>query len=241
MAASRPHNLFVGEMGVSGPSPNLLAPGPRVGRRGCSTWQQDTAGNWIRLLGAAAAARSEVTSKGREVRSTNSPPVTNIIRVSRNHQQLHRELLFTHRKGLSLRSKPELLQVLEHRNRRREGIENSVELSPLEQELQRWQQRREQRQQQEESGDALEDQPEFIRVREKLRRRQRSLDVSPQRANPSSTPGSLLRPCLTNAEFSRAHTSPSPEVPDADSLPLRGSTEASSISSAPSQCSLANS
>lgn len=193
-------------------------------------------------------------------------------------------------RGLSLRSKPELLQVLEHRNRRQEGIENSVDLSPLEQELQRWQQRREQvslrctqwlllrltfctllevvcleplggvalkrepperrkthsplclqRQQQEESGDALDDQPEFIRVREKLRRIQRSQDVSPQRANPSSTPGSLLHPCLTNAEFSRVQASPSPEVPDADSLLPQGSTEASSISSAPSQCSLVNS
>ncbi|XP_077185832.1 uncharacterized protein LOC143833643 isoform X2 [Paroedura picta] len=189
-----------------------------------------------------AAARSEATSRGRrEVRPANSPPVTNIIRVSRNHQQLHRELLFTHRKGLSLRSKPELLQVLEHRNRRREGMENSVELSPLERELQRWQQRREQNQLQEDPGDALDDQPEFIRVREKLRRMQCSVDVSPQRSNASSTPGSLLRPRLTNAELSSLRASPSPEVPDADGLPLRGSTEASSVSSAPSQCSLANS
>ncbi|XP_048346597.1 uncharacterized protein LOC125429493 isoform X1 [Sphaerodactylus townsendi] len=240
MAASKPHDLFVGEMGATG-SPNLLTPGPRVGRRGGLTWQQDTAGNWIRLLGAAASVRSEATSRGLEVRSANSPPVTNIIRVSRNYQQLHRELLFTHRKGLSLRSKPELLQVLEHRNRRREGMETSVELSPLEQELQRWQQRREQRQQQEESSDTPDHQPEFVRVRGNLRRIQHAPDVPPQPAKPSMTPSSFLRPHLTNAEFSRVPASPSPEVPDGDSLQLRGSTEASSVSSARSQCSLANS
>ncbi|XP_048346598.1 uncharacterized protein LOC125429493 isoform X2 [Sphaerodactylus townsendi] len=188
-----------------------------------------------------ASVRSEATSRGLEVRSANSPPVTNIIRVSRNYQQLHRELLFTHRKGLSLRSKPELLQVLEHRNRRREGMETSVELSPLEQELQRWQQRREQRQQQEESSDTPDHQPEFVRVRGNLRRIQHAPDVPPQPAKPSMTPSSFLRPHLTNAEFSRVPASPSPEVPDGDSLQLRGSTEASSVSSARSQCSLANS
>lgn len=47
-------------------------------------------------------------------------------------------------RGLSLRSKPELLQVLELRNRRREGVENCMEPTPLEREFLRWQQRREQ-------------------------------------------------------------------------------------------------
>ncbi|KAM3848930.1 uncharacterized protein M6D78_005421 isoform 3-T3 [Vipera latastei] len=170
------------------------------------------------------AARSETTSRGAEAQPVTTLRVRNPSKTAGNQQHLHRELLFTHRKGLSLRSKPELLQVLEHRNRCRDGTESGLKPSPLEQELLRWQQRREQvrgsshwnglptvlvgsdrkclavepsrisdrsilsclqHQQQEATGDPGGSQPEFVRVREKLRRTQQQQDPSPQHASPS--------------------------------------------------------
>ncbi|KAJ6654558.1 hypothetical protein lerEdw1_006865 [Lerista edwardsae] len=156
-----------------------------------------------------------------------------------NQQQLHRELLFTHRKGLSLRSKPELLQVLEHRNRRRDGTESSLAQSPLERELLHWQQRREQRQQVEATDDPVGDQPEFIRVRENLRRTQCSWDPPhPHCATSSAIATPSLRSCLTTRLLSRIPGSLSPPT---EASQLQSSLEASSLSSASSQCALNNS
>nr|KAF6310413.1 family with sequence similarity 107 member A [Myotis myotis] len=39
----------------------------------------------------------------------------NPVKASRSHQELHRELLMNHRRGLGVDSKPELQRVLEHR------------------------------------------------------------------------------------------------------------------------------
>nr|KAF6310415.1 family with sequence similarity 107 member A [Myotis myotis] len=41
----------------------------------------------------------------------------NPVKASRSHQELHRELLMNHRRGLGVDSKPELQRVLEHRRR----------------------------------------------------------------------------------------------------------------------------
>ncbi|XP_067320285.1 uncharacterized protein [Anolis sagrei] len=234
MTAPGPHDLFVGEMMGSQESPRLHLPGSRLGRRGGVTWQQDTTGTWIRRL-EAAAARSEALSRSAEGRSA-TLRTTNPSKIFWNQQQLHRELLFTHRKGLSLRSKPELLQVLEHRNRRREGTESSLEQSPLEQELLRWQQRREQHHQQEATGDTVLNQPEFIRVRENLRRTQCMQDPPPQHETSSSTSNPFLRSHLISRKLLRILTSQSDGALEDETPMLQGSPEAS----APSQDSLAD-
>ncbi|XP_072286076.1 actin-associated protein FAM107A-like [Pyxicephalus adspersus] len=63
---------------------------------------------------------------------------------SRTHQELHRELLLTYKKGLVLHSKPELLRVMEkRRNQRQESDNTKLPHCPLQQELQKWQLRRE--------------------------------------------------------------------------------------------------
>ncbi|XP_053158730.1 protein FAM107B-like isoform X2 [Hemicordylus capensis] len=184
-----------------------------------------------------AAARSE--TRGPEAQLATSR-VPNPTKVSWNQQQLHKELLFTHRKGLSLRSKPELLQVLELRSRRRDKTENSLEQTPLEKELMRWQQRREQRQQQEATGETVGKQPEFIRVRENLRRTHQSRDVPPQRATPSPISSPSLRSHFSNRRPLKVPAMLSPVIPQAEASQLHSSLEASNFSSASSQYPLSS-
>ncbi|XP_023403341.1 actin-associated protein FAM107A isoform X1 [Loxodonta africana] len=71
----------------------------------------------------------------------------NPVKASRSHQELHRELLANHRRGLGVDSKPELQRVLEHRRRnqlikkKKEELEAKRLQCPFEQELLRRQQR----------------------------------------------------------------------------------------------------
>ncbi|XP_069499857.1 actin-associated protein FAM107A isoform X2 [Ambystoma mexicanum] len=97
----------------------------------------------------------------------------NPVKASKSHQELHRELLMNHKRGLGIDSKPELQRVLEHRRRdqmiRQKQEETKPLLSPLEQELLRRQQRLDQLEKEQDSSN--EDQaPEFIKVKENLRR-----------------------------------------------------------------------
>ncbi|XP_011802600.1 PREDICTED: protein FAM107A isoform X3 [Colobus angolensis palliatus] len=75
----------------------------------------------------------------------------NPVKASRSHQELHRELLMNHRRGLGVDSKPELQRVLEHRRRnqlikkKKEELEAKRLQCPFEQELLRRQQRLNQR------------------------------------------------------------------------------------------------
>ncbi|XP_068104321.1 actin-associated protein FAM107A-like isoform X2 [Hyperolius riggenbachi] len=97
----------------------------------------------------------------------------NPMKSSRTHQELHRELLLTCKRGLALHSKPELLRVLEkRRNQWQESQKPKEPQCPLEQELKKWQLRREERQQQESAR--IEGQApvihEFLKVRENLRK-----------------------------------------------------------------------
>ncbi|XP_040181042.1 actin-associated protein FAM107A-like [Rana temporaria] len=96
----------------------------------------------------------------------------NSLKSSRTHQELHRELLVTYKKGLVLHSKPELLRVLEkRRNQQQESKETKVPHCPLQQELQKWQLRREERQQEStKSEEPAPDVHEFLKVRENLRK-----------------------------------------------------------------------
>ncbi|KAM9593032.1 actin-associated protein FAM107A isoform 1-T1 [Trichechus inunguis] len=98
----------------------------------------------------------------------------NPVKASRSHQELHRELLMNHRRGLGLDSKPELQRVLEHRRRnqlikkKKEELEAKRLQCPFEQELLRRQQRLNQLEKQPEKEE--QHTPEFLKVRENLRR-----------------------------------------------------------------------
>ncbi|XP_076845310.1 protein FAM107B isoform X2 [Brachyhypopomus gauderio] len=99
----------------------------------------------------------------------------NPVKASKSHQELHRELLQNHQRGVE--NKSELQRVLEQRKRdqlikqRKMEEEARRKVSPLEQELLKRHQKldeleREQERQEENSCNA----PEFIKVKENLRR-----------------------------------------------------------------------
>ncbi|XP_077181095.1 actin-associated protein FAM107A isoform X2 [Paroedura picta] len=98
----------------------------------------------------------------------------NPVRASKSHQELHRELLMNHKRGMGVESKPELQRVLEHRRRnqlirqRQEEEEAKKLKSPFEQELMKRQQRLDQMEREQEKQE--ENAPEFIKVKENLRR-----------------------------------------------------------------------
>ncbi|KAL6458312.1 hypothetical protein MHYP_G00335420 [Metynnis hypsauchen] len=102
----------------------------------------------------------------------------NPVKASRSHRELHRELLITHKRGAVVEEKPELQRVLEQRNRAQalrqeleEEEERKKQRSPLEQELLRRQQRLERLEREmEEERERLKRAPEFIRVKESLKR-----------------------------------------------------------------------
>ncbi|XP_028284846.1 protein FAM107B isoform X2 [Parambassis ranga] len=104
--------------------------------------------------------------------------LVNPVKASRSHQELHRELLSScKRGGVSVETKPELQRVLESRKRdqlirqRKQEEEAHRKISPLEAELLKRHKKldeleRQQEQQQEENLKA----PEFVKVKENLRR-----------------------------------------------------------------------
>uniref|UniRef100_A0A3Q3AE47 Si:ch211-160o17.6 n=1 Tax=Kryptolebias marmoratus TaxID=37003 RepID=A0A3Q3AE47_KRYMA len=90
-----------------------------------------------------------------------------------SYQNLHRELLLSHKRGLLLEEKPELKRVLEQRRLELHREEEMAQRRPsdLETELRKRQQKL---QEQEEIRQRENEQkiPEFVRVRDKLRRTQ---------------------------------------------------------------------
>ncbi|XP_035244728.1 protein FAM107B-like isoform X2 [Anguilla anguilla] len=92
--------------------------------------------------------------------------VTNPVQESPTHRSLHRELLFSHRRGLLLGGKPELQRVLQQRR-----LEQDVPPpSDLEQELRKRKQRLQEYEQEElKRKEGQENVPEFVRVKENLR------------------------------------------------------------------------
>ncbi|KAJ7998933.1 hypothetical protein DPEC_G00210130 [Dallia pectoralis] len=103
----------------------------------------------------------------------------NPVKASKSHQDLHRELLMSQKRGgvVGVESKPELQRVLEARKReknikqRKEEDEARKKISPLEQELLK---RKEKLEELEKERDHLDEAtvraPEFVKVKEKLRR-----------------------------------------------------------------------
>ncbi|XP_061779498.1 actin-associated protein FAM107A-like [Nerophis lumbriciformis] len=102
----------------------------------------------------------------------------NPVKSSKSHQELHRELLSScKRSGVSVETKPELQRVLESRKRdqlmrqRREDEVARRKISPLEAELRKRHQKLEEMelQQEKEEVEKLKA-PEFVKVKENLRR-----------------------------------------------------------------------
>ncbi|XP_035511738.1 protein FAM107B [Morone saxatilis] len=94
-----------------------------------------------------------------------------------SYQTLHRELLLSHKRGLLLEEKPELKRVLEQRRLELHKEEEMAQRRPsdLETELRKRQQKLEEYEQEEIRR--REDQqkiPEFVRVKDNLRRTQTS-------------------------------------------------------------------
>ncbi|KAM7421795.1 hypothetical protein PAMA_010038 [Pampus argenteus] len=104
--------------------------------------------------------------------------LANPVKSSKSHQELHRELMSSYkRSGVSVEMKPELQRVLESRKRdqlikqRKQEDEARRKISPLEEELRKRHQKLEElekqhEQQREENLKA----PEFVKVKENLRR-----------------------------------------------------------------------
>ncbi|XP_066559536.1 protein FAM107B isoform X2 [Amia ocellicauda] len=94
--------------------------------------------------------------------------ITNPILESPNHQDLHRELLLSHRRGLLPEEKPELQRVLEQRR-----LEQERAITPpsdLETELRKRQQKLQEYEREEmKRKEDQENIPEFVRVKENLR------------------------------------------------------------------------
>ncbi|XP_041083578.1 protein FAM107B-like isoform X2 [Polyodon spathula] len=99
--------------------------------------------------------------------------VTNPVLESQNHQDLHRELVLSCRRGLLPENKPELQRVLERRKleQLREQEEAQRLKSELEQELKKRQQKLKlYEQEQMKPKEDQEKVPEFVKVKENLRR-----------------------------------------------------------------------
>ncbi|XP_072292024.1 protein FAM107B isoform X3 [Eucyclogobius newberryi] len=101
----------------------------------------------------------------------------NPVKSSRNHQDLHRELLMNQKRGLAPQNKPELQKVLEKRKReqvlkaQREEQEAHKKRSDLEIELHKRQQKLEQLElDQQKNEEEQENTPEFVKMKSNLRR-----------------------------------------------------------------------
>ncbi|XP_073675779.1 protein FAM107B isoform X1 [Garra rufa] len=100
--------------------------------------------------------------------------LNNPVKASRSHQELHKELLLAHKKGLVVCCKPELQMVLERRKReqtQREEGEQSRSL--LEQVLLERQQKNQEMMKEKEEEQRVHEEVqllEFVRVRQNLRK-----------------------------------------------------------------------
>lgn len=99
----------------------------------------------------------------------------NPVKSSRNHQDLHRELLMNQKRGLAPQNKPELQKVMEKRRRdqviKQKEEEAQKKKSDLEIELLKRQQKLEQLElEKQKLQEEQENAPEFVKVKGNLRR-----------------------------------------------------------------------
>ncbi|KAJ8003159.1 hypothetical protein DPEC_G00166490 [Dallia pectoralis] len=107
----------------------------------------------------------------------------NPVKGSRNHQDLHRELMMNQKRGLAPQNKPELQKVLENRKReqvlkaQREEQDAHTKRSDLEIELMKRQQKLEQLELDQQKGEEeQENTPEFVKMKSNLRRTKQEAD-----------------------------------------------------------------
>ncbi|XP_047209162.1 protein FAM107B isoform X1 [Girardinichthys multiradiatus] len=107
----------------------------------------------------------------------------NPVKGSRNHQDLHRELIMNQKRGLAPQNKPELQKVLEKRKReqvikaQKEEQEAHKKRSDLEIELMKRQQKLEQLEvEQQKIQEEQENTPEFVKMKGNLRRTKQEAD-----------------------------------------------------------------
>ncbi|XP_078275560.1 protein FAM107B [Rhinoraja longicauda] len=101
--------------------------------------------------------------------------LVNPVKTSKNHQDLHREMVINQKRGIALPSKPELQQVMEQRKRdqvvKQRKEEQSLKRSDLEQELMKRQHRLDQIEQEKlQAVEREENAPEFVKMKDNLRR-----------------------------------------------------------------------
>ncbi|ROL41613.1 Protein FAM107B [Anabarilius grahami] len=100
--------------------------------------------------------------------------LNNPVKASRSHQELHKELLLAHKKGLVVCCKPELQTVLERRKREQtQREEGEQSRSPLEQVLLQRQQKHQEMMKEKEEEQKLHEEVqlmEFVRVRQNLKK-----------------------------------------------------------------------
>ncbi|KAM6333266.1 protein FAM107B-like isoform 1-T3 [Alca torda] len=96
--------------------------------------------------------------------------VPNPMRESRSHREMHRELLFSHSRGLLPRHRAELPRVLESRRLRQLREELQGPPSDLEQQLRKRHQRLEEHEREAAAGPDAAPRPEFLLVRDSLRK-----------------------------------------------------------------------
>ncbi|XP_063053352.1 protein FAM107B isoform X1 [Engraulis encrasicolus] len=107
----------------------------------------------------------------------------NPVKTSRNHQDLHRELMMNQKRGLAPLNKPELQKVMEKRKRdqvlkaQKEEQEAHKKRSDLEIELMKRQQKLEQLElDQHKNEEEQENTPEFVKMKSNLRRTKQEVE-----------------------------------------------------------------
>ncbi|XP_051725744.1 protein FAM107B isoform X1 [Ctenopharyngodon idella] len=107
----------------------------------------------------------------------------NPVKSSRNHQDLHRELLMNQKRGLAPQNKPELQKVMEKRKRdqvlkaQKEEQEAHKKRSDLEVELMKRRETLEQLElEQNKNEEEQENTPEFVKMKSNLRRTKQEVD-----------------------------------------------------------------
>ncbi|XP_068605081.1 actin-associated protein FAM107A [Brachionichthys hirsutus] len=93
------------------------------------------------------------------------------VKTSQTHNELHKELLLAHKRGLALSSRSELQRVLERRKRVQSAREEEAQgRTPLEDELLRRQQRQREKEKEQEKVPEEAQLMEFVRIRQNLRK-----------------------------------------------------------------------
>ncbi|XP_073407382.1 protein FAM107B isoform X2 [Dendrobates tinctorius] len=108
--------------------------------------------------------------------------LVNPVKGSRNHQDLHRELLLNQKRGLSPQNKPELQKVMEKRKRdqviKQQKAEADQKKSDFELELEKRHQKLEEMEMEKHKTEEQENKPEFLKVKGNLRKMNQEISTA---------------------------------------------------------------